>query len=99
MLDGINDRDADADQLVRLVAGVPCKFNLIRFNPFPGSSLRGSPPERIQAFAARLARERIVATTRKVRGDDIDAACGQLAGDIQDRTRIALRAVPVVATH
>ena len=84
---------------MRLVADVPCKFNLIRFNPVPGSSLHGSPPERIQAFAARLAREHIVATTRKVRGDDIDAACGQLAGEVQDRTRIALRPLPAGAVH
>jgi 23S rRNA (adenine2503-C2)-methyltransferase len=91
MLDGVNDSDAQAEQLVALVADVPCKFNLIRFNPFAGSGLRGSPAPRIQAFAARLAREGLVATTRKVRGDDIDAACGQLAGEVQDRTGVAER--------
>jgi len=91
MLDGINDRDAHARELVALVADVPCKFNLIRFNPFPGSPLQGSRPERIQAFAARLAEAGLVATTRKVRGDDIAAACGQLAGAVQDRTGVVER--------
>ena len=92
MLDGVNDGDAHARALLRLVTDVPCKFNLIPFNPFPGSPLRSSPPQRIRAFASILAAEGIVVTTRRTRGDDIDAACGQLAGAIQDRTGAAARA-------
>jgi 23S rRNA (adenine2503-C2)-methyltransferase len=91
MLDGINDSDAHARELLALVRDVPCKFNLIPFNPFPGSGLGRSPAERIRAFAARLADGGVVTTTRRTRGDDIDAACGQLAGDIMDRTRLAQR--------
>ncbi len=86
MLDGINDSDAHADALVERVHGVPCKFNLIPFNPFPGSGLRKSRPERIRAMHKRLSDEGIVTTVRRTRGDDIDAACGQLAGTVQDRT-------------
>ncbi len=92
MLDGVNDSDAHARELVALVADVPCKFNLIPFNPFPESGLKRSAPERIRAFAQRLQDAGIVTTTRKTRGDDIDAACGQLAGEVQDRTRLAQRA-------
>jgi 23S rRNA (adenine2503-C2)-methyltransferase len=105
MLDGINDSDAHADELAALVADVPCKFNLIPFNPFPQSGLERSPPERIRAFAQRLIDAGIVTTTRKTRGDDIDAACGQLAGEVQDRTRLderrGRRVVPlaVAGTH
>jgi 23S rRNA (adenine2503-C2)-methyltransferase len=89
MLDGVNDGAEHADALVQLVrrAGVPCKFNLIPFNPFPESGLVRSPRERVVAFAARLQDAGIVTTVRKTRGDDIDAACGQLAGEVQDRTR------------
>ena len=93
MLDGVNDADSHARELVGLVRDVPCKFNLIPFNPFPQSGLRRSPAERVQAFAARLADAGIVTTVRRTRGDDIDAACGQLAGDILDRTRLAERQV------
>jgi 23S rRNA (adenine2503-C2)-methyltransferase len=91
MLDGINDSDAQARELVALVRDVPCKFNLIPFNPFPGADVRGSAPARIRAFAQTLIDAGIVATTRKTRGDDIDAACGQLAGEVRDRTRLAER--------
>ncbi len=91
MLDGINDSDAHARALLARVRDVPCKFNLIPFNGFPGSGLRRSPGERVRAFAARLAEANIVVTTRKTRGDDIAAACGQLAGEVQDRTRLAER--------
>jgi 23S rRNA (adenine2503-C2)-methyltransferase len=88
MLDGVNDSDAQASALVRLVKPrLPCKFNLIPFNPFPASGLRCSPPERVQAFAQMLQAAGIVTTVRKTRGQDIDAACGQLAGEVQDRTR------------
>jgi 23S rRNA (adenine2503-C2)-methyltransferase len=92
MLDGVNDSDAQARELKRLVDGLECKFNLIPFNPFPGATVRRSPPQRIQEFAARLSSAGIVTTTRKTRGDQIDAACGQLAGAVDDRTGIAERA-------
>jgi len=91
MLDNVNDTDVHARELIALVHDVPCKFNLIPFNPFPQAGLRRSAPERIRAFAARLVDAGIVTTVRRTRGDDIDAACGQLAGDILDRTRLAER--------
>jgi 23S rRNA (adenine2503-C2)-methyltransferase len=98
MLDGVNDSDAHADQLIALVRGqlahgvaVPCKFNLIPFNPFPGSGMRRSGRPRVMAFAQRLQQAGFVATVRRTRGDDIDAACGQLAGDVRDRTDAAGR--------
>ena len=91
MLDGVNDSDAHARELIALVANVPCKFNLIPFNPFPESGLKRSPNPRIKAFAQILMDAGIVTTVRKTRGDDIDAACGQLAGEIQDRTRVQER--------
>ena len=100
MLDGVNDGDAQAQQLIDLTADVPCKFNLIPFNPFPDSGLRRSSPERIRAFAQILIDAGIVTTTRKTRGDDIDAACGQLAGEVQDRTtrrRSANSLAPLIA--
>jgi len=91
MLDGVNDTDQHARELIVLVRDVPCKFNLIPFNPFPNSGYRKSPWPRVRAFADLLTQEGFVTTIRKTRGDDIDAACGQLAGDIQDRTKITLR--------
>jgi 23S rRNA (adenine2503-C2)-methyltransferase len=91
MLDGINDSDRHAAELVALVADVPCKFNLIPFNPFPQSGFERSSGQRIRTFAQHLADAGIVTTTRRTRGDDIDAACGQLAGDISDRTRVSER--------
>jgi 23S rRNA (adenine2503-C2)-methyltransferase len=101
MLDGVNDSDAQARELVELVRDVPCKFNLIPFNPFPDSGLARSPAQRIRGFAQVLIDAGIVTTTRKTRGDDIDAACGQLAGAVQDRTRrsrrTAVRMPPLVA--
>jgi 23S rRNA (adenine2503-C2)-methyltransferase len=87
MLDGVNDSDAHARELLSLVRQVPCKFNLIPFNPFPRSSFRRSPAERVRRFAEILMGAGIVTTTRKVRGDDIDAACGQLAGQVKDKSR------------
>jgi len=87
MLDGINDSDANARQLVNLVKTVPCKFNLIPFNPFPGSPFKRSPAERVRRFADILMAAGIITTTRKTRGDDIDAACGQLAGQVKDKTK------------
>ena len=92
MLDGVNDRAEHARQLVDLVRrqdhdrGVRCKFNLIPFNPFPASGLVRSSSAAIQEFARILTEAGIVTTIRRTRGDDIDAACGQLAGDVKDRT-------------
>ena len=97
MLDGVNDSPEQARELIALVNGrsaalrVPCKFNLIPFNPFPASGLTCSPRERVLAFAKLLQEAGIVTTIRKTRGDDIDAACGQLAGEVQDRTRVQAR--------
>jgi 23S rRNA (adenine2503-C2)-methyltransferase len=107
MLDGVNDTDAHADALLALVGPkgpvgrVPCKFNLIPFNPFPQSGLKRSVHERVLTFAKRLQDGGIVTTVRKTRGDDIDAACGQLAGEVQDRTRVHERLVrvPVQIVH
>jgi 23S rRNA (adenine2503-C2)-methyltransferase len=107
MLDGVNDTPELAHELVRLVQteAVPCKLNLIPFNPFPASGLVRSSPARVKAFAQVLQDAGIVTTVRKTRGDDIDAACGQLAGEVQDRTgahqRLAQRriAIPVVAAR
>lgn len=87
MLDGVNDSDAQARALARLLQGVPAKVNLIPFNPFPHTRYRRSSPERIERFRDILHRSGIVTITRKTRGDDIDAACGQLAGEFTDRTR------------
>lgn len=96
MIDGVNDTDRHAKALIRLLEGVPSKVNLIPFNPFPGSGYRTSPLERIEAFRQRLKRSGLVATTRKTRGDSIAAACGQLVGRVQDRSRRSL-AVPLGA--
>ncbi|MEF8699580.1 MAG: 23S rRNA (adenine(2503)-C(2))-methyltransferase RlmN [Candidatus Accumulibacter sp. UW20] len=96
MLDGVNDADAQARELLALTREVPCKFNLIPFNPFPGSPYRRSPAPRIRRFAELLLEAGVVATTRKTRGDDIDAACGQLAGQVLDRTQRTGRRTLVV---
>ena len=91
MLDGVNDTDRHAKALIRLLEGVPSKINLIPFNPFPGSHYRSSSPERVEAFRMRLKRSGLIATTRKTRGDDIDAACGQLVGKVRDKSKRQLR--------
>lgn len=88
MLDGVNDTDQHARELITIAKQVRCKFNLIPFNPFPQSGLKRSPAARVRLFAQRLMDAGLVATVRKTRGDDIAAACGQLAGDVKDRTRI-----------
>ncbi len=90
MLNGVNDDPALAHELVRLTSDVPCKFNLIPFNPFPNTAYRRSPPDAIRRFRDVLARADLVTTVRKTRGDDIDGACGQLAGQVQMRARRAL---------
>jgi 23S rRNA (adenine2503-C2)-methyltransferase len=87
MLDGVNDSDAQARELLALTRDVSCKFNLIPFNPFPGSPYLRSRAPRIKRFAEILIDGGVVTTTRKTRGDDIDAACGQLAGQVLDKTR------------
>ena len=91
LLGGVNDRLEHAKALVKLVKGVTCKFNLIPFNPFPDSDLRKPDPADVKAFQDYLIGQGIVTTVRKTRGDDIDAACGQLAGNIKDKTRRAER--------
>lgn len=93
MLDGVNDSLDHARDLARLVGrhAVSCKFNLIPFNAFENSGFKKSPWPRIKAFAELLTREGFVTTIRKTRGDDISAACGQLAGDIRDKTTISMR--------
>jgi len=96
MLEGLNDQDMHAQALVQLVRSYGngrmwCKFNLIPFNPFPASGLHCSKPERVNQFAQILTSAGFVTTVRKTRGDDIDAACGQLAGDVLDRTKAVER--------
>lgn len=96
MLDGVNDSAQHAQELVRLLTGEGrgtswCKLNLIPFNPFPASGLGRSSKGAIAGFAGILAAAGLVTTVRKTRGDDIDAACGQLAGEVQDRTQVMVR--------
>jgi len=95
MIDGVNDTDAHAGQLVDLLrkgsSPVPCKLNLIPFNPFAGSGLRRSRAERIRSFQEILQEAGILTTVRKTRGDDIDAACGLLSGDVQGKADLKRR--------
>ncbi|GLR14487.1 dual-specificity RNA methyltransferase RlmN [Chitinimonas prasina] len=91
MLDGVNDTMEHARQLVALVKDVPCKFNLIPFNPFPNSGYDRSKPDAIRRFRDHLIQAGYIVTVRKTRGDDIDAACGQLAGQVKDKTKRTLR--------
>ena len=91
MLDGVNDSDQHANELISLLRNVPSKVNLIPFNPFPQAAFRRSPKDRTRRFNEVLNAAGIVTTTRKTRGDDIDAACGQLAGQVKDRTRKLVR--------
>lgn len=91
MLQGVNDSIEDARGLVKLLKTVPCKINLIPFNPFPNSSYRCSNPEAIEKFRAVLHNASLVATVRKTRGEDIDAACGQLVGKVDDKSRRHLK--------
>ena len=91
MLEGVNDSEAHAREAAALAKRVRCKYNLIPFNPFAQSGYRRSPPERIRRFAEILQRTGTTVTTRKTRGDGIAAACGQLAGDVADRTRRSRR--------
>jgi 23S rRNA (adenine2503-C2)-methyltransferase len=97
MLDGINDSPAQARALARLLQGRPGKVNLIPFNPFPGTAFRRSGEAAVARFRDELLRAGVLATTRRTRGDDIDAACGQLVGRVQDRTvvRLGSKSIPV----
>jgi len=97
MLDGVNDTTEHARQLLQLVHDVPCKFNLIPFNPFPNSGYATSKTDNIRRFRDILMQAGLVVTTRKTRGEDIDAACGQLAGKVQDKTRRAVHRVEIAA--
>jgi len=102
MLDGVNDSPEQARALAARVREVPCKLNLIPWNPFPGAEFRTSPRARILAFQQTLADAGLVATIRKTRGDGIDAACGQLVGRVRDRTKRTVRiqaARTAPATH
>nr|WP_294886028.1 23S rRNA (adenine(2503)-C(2))-methyltransferase RlmN [uncultured Limnobacter sp.] len=97
MLDGVNDKPEHAQQLLEIAKIVPCKFNLIPFNPFPESGLLKSTSPAIKAFVDILGTAGVVTTVRKTRGDDIDAACGQLAGEVRDRTKVKERLVSTVS--
>jgi len=104
MLDGVNDSDQHAKQLIDLARRIHCKLNLIPFNPFPASGLQRSSAARIRIFAQHLMDAGIVTTVRKTRGDDIDAACGQLAGEVKDRTSLsqkmaARKMIPIKETR
>jgi len=96
MLDGVNDHPEHARQLAKLLAGMAAKVNLIPFNPFPEAGYKRSKPEAIKRFSDILREKKIVTTTRKTRGDDIDAACGQLVGKVQSRQKNRLSGIPVV---
>lgn len=93
MLDGVNDKPEHAKELVQLLRGLPCKVNLIPFNPFPKSGYARSSAQVIDRFCQILHKHKIIATRRQTRGDDIDAACGQLAGDVSDRSKRELKFV------
>ena len=95
MLEGVNDSERQAKELVALSRQVKCKFNLIPFNPFPNSGFGRPDAERVRRFAEILQRADITVTTRKTRGEEIDAACGQLAGEVADRTRRTRKSVGV----
>lgn len=98
MLDGINDTLEHARQLIDVVRDIPCKFNLIPFNPFPNSGYDTSKPMQVRAFRDLLMQAGYVVTVRKTRGDDIDAACGQLAGKVLDKTRRTQKTIPIQQT-
>ena len=101
MLDGVNDRPAHARELAGLLRGRPAKVNLIPFNPFPGTSYRRSPEAAIERFRDILIKGGVIATIRRTRGDDIDAACGQLVGRVNDRTTVRLgqKLIPVAVVQ
>ncbi len=87
LMEGVNDSPEHARRLVKLLKSLPSKLNLIPFNPYPGAIYRCSPMHRVEAFQDIVREGGLIATVRRTRGDDIDAACGQLVGQVQDRTR------------
>lgn len=91
MLDGVNDKLEHARELVKLLKDLPCKINLIPFNPFPETQYKTSSYDTIERFRNILVKAGLITTTRKTRGEDIDAACGQLAGKVQDKTKRTTR--------
>jgi 23S rRNA (adenine2503-C2)-methyltransferase len=91
LLDGVNDQPQHARELVKLLKNFPCKINLIPFNPFPNSVYKTSPEESIERFRNIVVKGGLLTTTRKTRGEDIDAACGQLAGKVLDKTKRSAR--------
>jgi 23S rRNA (adenine2503-C2)-methyltransferase len=95
MLDGVNDTVEHAHQLLDVVKNVNCKFNLIPFNPFPNSGYGTSTPNHIRVFRDILTSAGYVVTVRKTRGEDIDAACGQLAGKVLDKTNRSSKFIPI----
>ena len=95
MLDGINDTVEHAHELLTVIKHVPCKLNLIPFNPFPNSGYETSKPNHIRVFRDILMQAGYIVTLRKTRGDDIDAACGQLAGKVLDKTKRTLKSIPI----
>lgn len=97
MLDDINDTVAHAHELLQVIKSVPCKLNLIPFNPFPNSGYETSKPSHIRVFRDILMQAGYIVTVRKTRGDDIDAACGQLAGKVLDKTKRSLKNIPIEA--
>jgi len=96
MIKDVNDSAAEARKLARMIKNIPSKVNLIPFNPYPNTEYEPSTPQSISRFVKILADNGIVAVTRKTRGEDIDAACGQLAGKVQDKTRRSLRHIKAV---
>lgn len=96
LIEGVNDQPEHARELVRVLRRLPCKLNLIPFNPFPNSDYRRPSEAAIQRFKEIMLKASIVTTVRRTRGDDVDAACGQLVGQVQDRTRRSQKYIPVV---
>lgn len=96
LIDGINDQPEHARELVKLLRRLPSKLNLIPFNPFPNSDYRRPSNESIEAFKQIMLKGNVLTTVRRTRGDDVDAACGQLVGQVQDRTRRSEKYIPVV---
>ncbi|MBQ0783606.1 MAG: 23S rRNA (adenine(2503)-C(2))-methyltransferase RlmN [Amphritea sp.] len=95
MMAGINDHPSQAKQLVKVLKRLPCKLNLIPFNPFPNSGYERPNDDTIQAFKMVMVKAGIITTVRRTRGDDVDAACGQLVGQVIDRTRRSEKYIPL----
>ncbi|RTE66530.1 23S rRNA (adenine(2503)-C(2))-methyltransferase RlmN [Amphritea opalescens] len=95
LIAGVNDHPSQAKQLVKLLKRLPCKLNLIPFNPFPNSDYRRPSEDAIQAFKTVLVKAGVITTVRRTRGDDVDAACGQLVGQVMDRTRRSAKYIPL----